>query len=552
MSIINSTIMGAYGVGSIYGPGFGTVEDTPDPDAMPTLGETPAAQSIPYLIPRMSGPNSLGPGLADAIGGNYGGAGIPLSMGGACYNWSPGGLSLVPPVYGQYATYRMMADQPTMKATWKMIVDAVLASIPWTLEKTRDDAKDAWVDLAKKQVFSQLPMVLSAAVLSGQFGWQPFEKVWEVRDGYFWCNLQPMLQDYSTIYLNSGTGRFAGVSVTGPSTVLPPNKCWIATASPELGSPYGKSWYDAAYDPYVSWLQTRSDLKRLRAKLSGILPILFYPPGSTPINGKLVDNSVIATQILQTLGWGYGTAMPSVQFDPKDIARDPKLASTSLWRVEFYNAGTLTPAQDGMLNQLTYEDVLMSRALGMPERTGQAGKHGTNAESVTQSENSVTSKELFAASIAMQLSIGNPFIGVTGWIDDILRYNFGANAVGSIALKPPPFADTKLDYKAKIINQALSSTSPAGTAVVKAIQMNDALEDFGFKLEGDGFDVAEFSAATEKPEPVIVEPNAVPGNQQTMGKGDNVPVHLAASRNGNGRRTALDLFHDVLRLGNDA
>jgi len=361
--------------------------------------------------------------------------------------------------------------------------------------------------------------------------------VWEVRDGKLWCSLRPILPDYSTIYLSSNTGRFAGVSVTGPSTILPPNKCWIATASPELGSAYGKSWYDAAYDPYVSWLQTRSDLKRLRAKLSGILPILFYPPGSTNLNGKMTDNSVIATQILQTLGWGYGTAMPSVQFDPKDIARDPKLASTSLWRVEFYNAGTLTPAQDGMLASCTYEDVQMFRALGLPERTGQEGSKGTKAEAGVHSENSMTGKELFAVSIAIQMSIGNPFIGVTGWADDILRYNVGAHAVGSVALKPAPLADSKLSVKADIIKQAISSNTPVAAAILKAVQVNNVLEDLGFVLEGEGFDAEEFSASATQPvvDVAAAPPDkTAPGGQAGPGNGDTIPVHLAASRNGSG------------------
>lgn len=508
-----SNIIAGGNIGWYGNPTYGfTDKPVRDNAKEPTLGEEEKLALIKTLPPKMDGPNSVVSTLALATEANLaaaqGGANaagvpfVPIVVAGGMYGWSASnGFQYIPPVYGNYNTYRLMADQPTINQAISLFRDPILSGLV-RLEKSDDSVPDEWVDLVSKQVMPQMQMILMAALESIKFGFQPFEKIWSIVDGQYWCMLRPMVQDYTQIWISVQNGRFAGLSYHGEEDILPPNKCLVVSNEPQTG-PYGKAMLDRTYEPFLAWQRTRIDQRKLRDKLAGILPILYYPPGKQPGNNPdgsdSTDNKDIATSILNSVGKGFAVTLPSAQFSPVEIARQPKLATTSLWHMDFYDAGSLAPAQVGNIEELEYNDVLFFRALSLPERSGQAGKHGggTNAESETQSEGSVLSKETTAAAIAYQLSSGNPFYGIRGWIDDILLYNVGQRAVGKVFLKFAPLADYKLKYKSEIIKQALTQPTPASSAFFNTIDVNKALSDFGFELVEGGFDKAEFQKAVD-------------------------------------------------------
>lgn len=482
--------------GSIFGPVYGTAPTSQaTPPAKPEIGPSQQEQTNLPMIPRMSGPNSYGPLVAATLGSGQGCNGsIPLMMGGTMYGWNPGGMTVIPPAWGEYATYRLMDDHPTNTLARQLFIDPICAA-PFTAEGIDDSVPPEWVDEVKNQLLPQMGVLLPAALVCMGYGWAPFEKIWTKENGTYTLRLRPIQHDHTLICLDKNTGNFAGLQVAGPDNFLGLDKCWVATNRPHVGM-YGHRVYDAAYEAFVSWMQSRSDQRKLRAKIAGILPILFYPPGSTIVNGVIKDNGDVANIILQQIGMGTGTAMPSEQFSAQDIARDPKLASTSLWRLEFYDAGSLTPAQEGILKELTYDDVLMFRAWGMPERSGMEGHHGTRAEAGVHSDNSITGKELVANSVADQMTAGNRFTMMPGLADDILRYNFGPQAVGKVRLKAPPLADAKLDPKLKAFLSLMSSTNvPLTTGIVKSTNIDNWMRDIGIPDGDEPFDVGEYDDA---------------------------------------------------------
>lgn len=464
--------------------------------------------------PRMEGPNSVMSSLAlassqDGMSAMYDASGpfIPLMIAGGLYGWSAGsGFQFIPPTFGNFNTYRLLQLQPTINLALSFFCDQIRTT-RFRLQKRDKNVPDLWLQLVTAMLMSQLQMILASSLESVPMGFQPFEKVWSKVNWKgstrFWCNLRPMIQDYTQIWVSSQTGLFAGLSYFGEDNILPPNKCLVISNEFHKG-PYGQAAMDRCYSTYVSWQQTRVDQRKLRDKLSGILPILYYPPGRQPDDPdtgvKGMDNGDIAKMILDQIGRGQSVTLPSAQFSPVEIARQPKLASTSLWHMDFYDAGTLAPAQLGNIEDLQYDDTLFFRALKLPERAGQAGRHGggTNAESETMTESSVFSKEACAADIAFQLTSGNPFFGVMGLIDDILRYNFGEDSVGAIYASFSPMADAKLKYKSDILKQALTQDTPGTRQFFESVDMNQLNSDFDFMPSEDGWDSEEFKKKLDK------------------------------------------------------
>lgn len=501
-------MIGGGSVGWSGNPNYGLTDAPLAVDSKPPLGPINELALNNFIQPpRMDGPNSVMSNLALASSeGNFaalGGGFVPIMMAGGLYGWSASsGFQYIPPLFGNFNTYRLLSKQPTINLALSFFCDQIrTTSIRFA---KRDDAvSDAWLQLIIDQVQPQLQMILAACLESVPMGFKPFEKVWSLRDKFYWCELRPMIQDYTQIWISAQNTLFAGLSYFGEEHIIPPNKCLVISNEFEKG-PYGISALDRAYDPYVSWQRTRVDQRKLRDKLSGILPILKYPPGKQPDNpdtGEIgLDNSVIAQMILDQIGRGAAVSLPSVQFSANQIAQQPKLASTSLWELDFYDAGTLAPAQIGNLQDLQYDDALFFRALKLPERAGQAGRHGggTNAESETQTESSVFSKEATAADIAYQLTCGNPFFGVRGLIDDILIYNFGQKAKGSVLMTFAPMSDYKLKYKADILKQALSQDTPAIRQFFESIDVNVLASDFGFTKSKTGWDQNSFKEKLDK------------------------------------------------------
>jgi hypothetical protein len=504
--MFDNSIMGVNLAGWYGNPTYG-ITDAPPPDPNKPPLEIDAQGFLAGVQPpRMDGPNSVASvlSLATDLAGKASAAAatgasfVPIMIAGGLYAWSGNNFEYIPPAFGNYNTYRLIGKQPTVYQASGLFVDPIISATVSVEKREGEDVPDDWVDLVKRQVLPNISMVVEACAVGRFQGWQPFEKCWTINDdGEYVCMLRPMLVDYSRPYISRETGMFTGMAYGSSENILPPNKCISITHKPYLGI-FGDAAYDVLYEPFNAWHRARMDQRKLRDKLSGILPILYFPPGKQP-DGR--DNRDIAMEILRHVGRGGAVSMPSAQFDPALIAREPRLAAASLWNLTFYDAGTLAPAQTGLIDELQYNDALFFRGIGLPERSGQAGKKGggTNADAETQSENAVLSIENWAASIAVQLSGGNPFFGVPGWVDDILRYNVGPKAVGKVILKFQPLADAKLRLKADLFGKAMTpaTPTPATTAFMNAIDVDKTLADFGFDKSEDGYDAEGFNKDVE-------------------------------------------------------
>lgn len=498
-----------YGVtygGAGFGPVLGTVDrgQVAGGDGPPAVGQ---AVGLDGLAPIEQVRREAGPGAWRGIA-----VGVDAGQGRATFDWTPaGGLRHQDLGWGLYSTYRRILSHPTVALGTLFITNEVLQA---TIDvRGVDKGVDPdWVDLIRRMFLPTRRAVMAECVRSMWYGWKPLEKVWSRRGRNLWCQLKPHYSDFSRIYLSRRTGLYAGMSFLGFGLdVLPPNRTLPIVFGMEAGNLYGSPLLDNAYDAIEEWGRNQLDLFKVRAKLSGILPILKYPPGTTPQPGPngttvQVDNSVIAQAILDSLGMGNGVCMPSVGYDAKAIQATPALAGVSLWTLEFQNNGTLSPAIDGMLAVKSSLKVDLINALGLPERALMEGEHGTKAEAGVHSENTVPMIEAAIASFLDQLNHGIPTMGVTGAVDDVLLYNFGQRAVGQVELVYTPIDNSKLGLVKDVLLGWMSCQDDnKSVAIAKGVDINRAFTDTGFYLrdqaedtedEGPGIDVAEYEQAT--------------------------------------------------------
>lgn len=545
----------------------------------PKAGETTGPQNvgignanaagIPALLYQNAGGGPLaGPGgnLGGVFPGGIGGIGIDMN-GWGMVGW--GGGNFIQPRRGSYGTYRIMGMDPTFTLLRTLTYSPIIAS-QWsvgpadgiTIDETgktftRDKTSGQivkvpkWaVDFISRTVLPQRAEIIRECLLYREFGFRPFERVYEITGGapgggkfYTLKKLKPILPEYAGI-LHDDYGNFGGLTTsslgginTGGSNAgnLAPNKSWICSSSVEAGNLYGLSVYEAGYEPWMDIQRTRTKQLMLMSKISGILPTLYYRPGKTLVNNVLCDNYDVAKQIIATAVAGGGMCVPTTEYSDSDLQENPDLARAVAWRLEFMDAGSYAPAMDGMIREREYQNKLQSRAWGWPERAVlEAKSSGSRADSVTHTESASLLLENIDDDIAAQISQGQPMYGVPGVIDELLRLNFGDGTEGSIVIRPAPLVDSKVDLYGQILewcfqNQKLAPIMAQGVDLPSILDHLDIKtpDDFAEKLPDLLKELQE--QASQPP------PNSAPKPD-----GGRMSVGSVPGVNGNGKKPSED------------
>ena len=393
------------------------------------------------------------------MGGGF--SGLPISINGAVLGYQGGAIPWVQPPRYWYGTYRIMRLHPTLTIARNAVLDPIRAN-QWTIKGKQQDTNPDWIKFVSDQVLLQRSTVISHCLTAPEFGCAAFEKRWKIVDGKRVITLFPLKIEWTTIY-TTPTGEFAGIinmpsssgiggSAYMPNELLGPQYSLVVTHDMDAGNLCGQSRYEAAYDAWCDWQWTRLDMAKLRGKLANIIPMLKFPPGSTMLNGKDVDNAIIAQNILSNLGSGRGVALPSVDFSTDAIQDNPKLASTSLWELTFYDAGTYSAAQAGMIETSKYYDNMMAYAWKIRPQQIFDAQNGTKAQAGTHTDSASVDPEQLDNEIAEQLN--------RQWVDDILLHNFGPDAVGQVFIKPQPLSNPTVEFKQTMISALISSKDP--------------------------------------------------------------------------------------------
>jgi hypothetical protein len=259
-----------------------------------------------------------------------------------------------------------MRKHPTLALARRLARAGIVAST-WSVEAT-DEAPPEAKDFIDQQLQPWRTTVLRSATMAMiDYGWSPFEIVYDVtREGFIGVKrVKPLLQSLTTILVIPETGEFIGLEQTGDTSM--PIKLGRLESLLVSFEVEGTNWYGR---PRIEDSELSYD-----RKMAGVHWVIHYPPGSSNYGGVEKDNYEVAEDILRRLESSGAIIVPSTIANFVDsVTKDSPLA----WKIELLSVG-LSP-QYSFTDRLKYLDALMVRGLGMPERAILEGQFGTKAE----------------------------------------------------------------------------------------------------------------------------------------------------------------------------
>lgn len=350
-----------------------------------------------------------------------------------------------------HKTYRDMRYDATLGMARTLSGSPIIAG-KWGVERF-DPATDDMLSFVQANVLSLRDPLMEAAVY-GQidFGWQGFEKVFEIVDGLISVKkLKPLLQDITKILVKP-TGAFGGFRqvVESGNLDLPLENSLLITTRVEGTRWYGESLMEHARIPYQQWIDTNTVANRYDKKVAGANFVVYYPDStSEDSEGTERDNVELAKEIITALEGSGSVVVPTVLVDY--IGDLNKQAKDRLgWSIELLSDGS--PKQYAFVPRLQYLDVLKVRALNLPQRSILEGQFGTKAEAGVHTNLALTYMNLIHGSITRLVN--------QHLVDQLLELNWGPQFRGSVKLIASPLADEALGFLRKIYEAVISN--PAG------------------------------------------------------------------------------------------
>jgi hypothetical protein len=376
--------------------------------------------------------------------------------------------------YGSEPYYRIIRQIPTVALIRYIVLGPIRASLFNYKAPTRDDnspptkwLKDAILPLRRKWL---------ECLRSWDYGWQPMVTPWTIKDGLYVPDLRPVLPD-NTAVLQNEFGEFAGIEntgVDGKTRTFNNLESWAPTLDAEAGYAYGASRLEnIRWTAVPEWLETIVRLKRLRGKVSDIIPMISHPPGSyvDEDTGERIDFAEEAENILNSLPLGVGvrteTALTVGQLlgNPEFAA---KLAELDLFRIKLLDAGSSAQSITGMVQNLEYIDKLFARGLLRPERSAlEAVAAGSRADSEQHTETGAGDSEDIDGELTASF---NEVVVKTG-----LRLNFGDKAAEQYAV----ISSTLLKWKQQVFREILTrlvSIPEIAHSVAATLDMDDMID----------------------------------------------------------------------------
>lgn len=425
---------------------------------------------------------------------------------------------------------------PIMTSDWTVVSDS---------PKYRDAEKmvyDSFVPQRRKFLRHAVRGLLD-------FGWQSFEKVFGFDDqGYVKIKkLKPLLQDITDILVNP-RGDFIGVRnqpPLGASNILE-RKFWVDLSRDEAMLLYddveGTNWYGEpkmrrAEVPYDSWNACNLAADRFDKKMAGAHWVVHYPLGSTPLNGVLTDNGVIAQKILDAMESSGKIAIPQKLLDTlKDV--DEASDGTLAWKIELLSANTTSASSYG--DRQKYLDALKARALGIPERAVMEGEFGTKAEAEAHADFAIDNIEMGHQDILEQLN--------EDAVNQLLELNKGRHYRGHVKLVAMPLSDFKRDQLKELYMTYFQQ--PDGFAEeIDAVDWAAVREQLNIPVKKEHPDARQV-----KDDKGVLEGKGTPPPQAGGAPEGDKPAAAAAGRvpvnmNGNGHSKLRDAFKLMLTRG---
>lgn len=363
-----------------------------------------------------------------------------------------------------YETYRAIRSNPTV-AIARAAMFAPIKAAQWTFE-AKDGVPDDRVKFIQAQFEPMRAEILRDVMRAVEYGWQPFERVYTIKDNRVVCSrFKPLLPDVSSPILDKDTYRLIGVENNG--TKLSMREAALFSYDSECDDPYGRSIYEnIRVDAWWPWKDASVKLAQYATKGAGVIPLIRYPMGRTNDSGGTeVDNSVNASNVLRTLGVGMGVAMPNA-IDPAydDLLRGgANVQDLMAWQISFLE--TRSGVGGELIEAMRHYEKLIVRGMLQPERSLLEGEFGTKADAGSHTDTGLLiATELLEWVIS---EINRQFV------DPLLAINFGFEARGSVYIKPSPIVDEDRAFMRELVKQALL----ADPALLMGVADFDAMLD---------------------------------------------------------------------------
>lgn len=338
-----------------------------------------------------------------------------------------------------YRKAREIRRDPTVKMVREMAM-APLLMAEWEYEETETAPVGARELI--KEVMERLKLPLMKTSLCGMcdYGWQPYELVADQSpDGFTWPVLKPLLQDITTILVDAADGSFFGLKQNAMYgqrngfVYLLEGECIVISQDVEGTDWYGESTLKALEKTYDADEQVAKNSRKYDAKVSGTHWVIYYPLGTSKMDGETLDNAVIARRLLLNAEAVGGMIVPRSVIQSLDtLSAQQANDESSQWKIELLS--DQGKGQQPFTDRQKYLDVLKVRAFGFPERAVLEGQFGTKAEAEAHADMAVNNMEARHALLVSEHY--NPKI-----VDWVLTKNYGPEAIGSVRIKPTRLAD---------------------------------------------------------------------------------------------------------------
>ncbi len=351
-----------------------------------------------------------------------------------------------PPLWNRKV--REMRHDPTL-AFLRNLFRAPLLASDWTVESDAEEFKSAESDIEQNFIPRRHPLLRNALRGLYDFGWQPFETVWNYNTDAGLLELKkfkPLLQDITDILVDP-YGDIRGLrnrptylsalglpmSYEGPWIDLNRDESMVFSHDPEGTNWYGDAVMRAAELPYDSWNDCEQAAQRFDKKLAGAHWVIYYPEGHSRYKGQEeVDNYDIAVDILRSLESSGRVIVPRVVNqaieDLKDLNED-KLA----WKIELLSVAATS--EGSFVGRQRYIDSLKCRAMNVPERAVTEGQYGTKADAEAHADFAIDNMQMFQTDVLDQLN---------DWkVNFLLEVNHGKRFMGHVRLVAAPLSDAK-------------------------------------------------------------------------------------------------------------
>lgn len=366
-----------------------------------------------------------------------------------------------------YKKYRRMRRDPTIALGRDVAVAPILIG-NWGIDIKDDDAPPEW-QLYMERYILPLRDTYVESVLYGEvdFGWRAYELVFKTVDD----------PDLGTVVIpvlikplkNENTWRrFDEEGIEDGLIHLDPNNArywhidtehslYVNFDTEGLGN-YGDPLMCRCEVPYDEWKTANNAAKRYDEKASGIVWLIWYPPGKTLFENVLQDNSVVADKLYAGLKAGGYIKLPS-QHSIDGNTTFEQLGEQG-WKFEM-----LQPESKGadFNSRLNYLDKLKLRGLGVLERAVLEGTYGTKAEAESHTN-------------VMLILMGQKHKFITNEFDkQVVQYlmylNYGIQDRAHIVAQP--LSDTSKEFLQTLL-MALLENDVTGIEVAASID-TDAL-----------------------------------------------------------------------------